>query len=61
VTQWVCKTHEKIVLFSTDDKNISENTKHLSMIPILSDTPRLCPKCGRYYYRHECETKEDES
>ncbi len=61
MTQWVCRIDEEVVLFSTDDEDSSENRKRLSMIPILSGTPRLCPKCGRYYYRGECVPREDKS
>ena len=32
--EWVCKQHEDVVLFSEEDKNVSESVKRLSIIPI---------------------------
>lgn len=55
---WVCRKHEDQVLFSDDDLGEAPKAKRLSILPMLSDTPRECPECGIYYYRKECAEKE---
>lgn len=44
-----CPVHPEVVLYTEDPSVIKM---------MLPDRPSECPKCKKYYYRHECKVRE---
>ena len=48
-TQYVCPTDKDVVLY--------EELVGAMRLAQIGDEPKQCPKCGKSFYKYECEQK----
>jgi hypothetical protein len=50
--RYVCRKHPEIILFEDESTPTPEDLKGFR---VDVGKPAYCPKCGKHYYKNECE------
>ena len=54
MARYVCPKDQDIVLFEDEDDPDNDGGVQVLNESVLEERPKLCSKCGEYYFKGEC-------